>query len=279
MIFLENVVEICVKGADELRFSTLFSGSSGNAIYIESDNSRILVDAGLSGIKVQQALESIGRDASDLDAILVTHEHRDHICSVGILSRRFNLPVYASKATWDVMEGNLGRIAADNRILLQSDDELQLGDLAVEYFNTSHDAADPCGFIFSSGGQMMGLLTDTGCVTPDMDRLLGKCDTLIIESNHDIEMLMSGPYPFYLKERIRGRQGHLSNEDTCEALKKYISVNTHRVVLAHLSEENNRPYLAQEHAAHALDRLGCGHINLHVAPRYEPLPLLAVGKE
>ncbi len=260
-------------------FSTLFSGSSGNALYIETEESSILVDAGLSSVKIQRALEAIGRSAGELDAILVTHEHRDHICGVGVLSRRFDLPIYATENTWSAMEADIGKIADTNHACLELDRTLEIGDLNIDFFATSHDAVDPCGFIFSQGKERLGLLTDTGCLTAVMEPVLTGCQSLILESNHDLDMLARGPYPWYLKQRIRSCKGHLSNDDAGEAIRRFVTGDTTRVVLAHLSEENNLPRLALQNAAEVLAEIDCDSVRLSAASRYEPMPLTAVGEE
>jgi len=260
-----------------MQFSTLFSGSSGNALYIETEQGSILVDAGLSGIKIERALKSIGRSVDKLGAIMVTHEHRDHTCGVGVLSRRFNLPIYATENTWEAMECSIGKIAGINAMCIRSDERLIVGDLHIDVFSTSHDAADPCSFVFTQGKERLGLLTDTGCLTERMGQFLTGCRTLIIESNHDRGMLLDGPYPWHLKERIRGEQGHLSNDDAADALRRFATTDTSQVVLAHLSAENNLPQLALDNAAKVLRDIGLKDAKLSLAPRYQPLPLAQVG--
>ncbi|WP_366923603.1 MBL fold metallo-hydrolase [Metallumcola ferriviriculae] len=262
-----------------MRFSTLFSGSSGNAIYIESDESSILVDAGLSGVRIQTALETIGRSASQLDAILVTHEHRDHICGVGVLSRRFDIPVLATKDTWTAMKSTVGKITDKNKICLGPGERKAVQDIGIDFFATSHDAVDPCGYVFSHGHERMGLLTDTGCLHEHMDEALTGCQCLVLEANHDMEMLINGPYPWHLKQRIRGNRGHLSNDAAGEALSRFVTADTCRVVLAHLSAENNLPELAMAAAVGIMEQLGRRSVSVSVAPRYQPLPLAAVGEE
>lgn len=258
-------------------FSTLFSGSSGNALYIEAKQVKILVDAGLSGVRVQKALESMGRRAADLDAIMVTNEHRDHTWGVGVLSRRFDLPVYATEYTWEAMEPCVGKIAEKNCVCIAVGRSFQIGDLGIDVFGTCHDAADPCSFAFTRGDKRLGLLTDTGCLTNSMEKFLRGCNTLILESNHDSKMLTTGPYPWILKNRIRSHQGHLSNDDAAQAIGRFVTKDTTRVVLAHLSQENNVPDLAMQNAANTHREMGYSNVFLAVASRSQAMPLTAVG--
>lgn len=226
----------------ELEVSVLASGSSGNSIYVSDGKTRILVDAGLSGKEINRRLNKIGVHGDELDAILVTHEHQDHISGVGVMSRRHDLPIYANELTWEGAARGLGKIKEKNCKIFSGD--FMVGNLEIKPFSTSHDANDSVGYIIGNGRNRVGIATDTGYVTPDMKKLLYGLDMIIIESNHDLEMLMTGSYPWPLKKRIRGEKGHLSNDDTAALLPELINSNFPCILLAHLSKDNNIPELA-----------------------------------
>lgn len=226
-----------------MEFCALFSGSSGNALYVATESTRLLVDAGVSGKAVLGALESLGVAPDSLDAVLVTHEHSDHVRGVGILSRKLGLPVYANAPTWAAMEGMLGRMDADHvRIFDEAD--FRIGDIVVQPFDIPHDAASPVGYRFHAGGRCIGVATDIGYMPPDLLEDLTGCDLLLLESNHDLDMLRHGPYPYPLKRRILGNSGHLSNMACGQTLIELVKRGLRHVQLGHLSGENNRPELA-----------------------------------
>jgi len=261
-----------------LRFCTLASGSSGNAAFVGSERTSLLVDAGLSGKEVTKRLEQNGIEASELTGILVTHEHKDHIKGVGVLSRRFDLPVFATEGTWQGMEQEIGEIAEHNKKHLELGECREIGDIKVEVLATSHDALEPAAFAFHHHKASLGMATDTGKITPSIRKNVVGCNALILEANHDAKMLRQGPYPFYLKKRIASVVGHLSNQMSGEALAEFISSKTHKVLLAHLSAENNHPSLALETVKEVLKEQGfvqCPEIS--VAPRHEALPLHKIG--
>ena len=232
------------QNANGLRFSILASGSSGNVTYVESGRQRLLVDAGLSGKKIESLMAQIDRSVSDVDAILVTHEHKDHIHGVGVLSRKYNLPVYANKATWQAMDGMLGAIDPDNRRELEPDQLVTFGDLDVLTYQVSHDAAMPQFYAFQQGDKQFVMLTDSGYVSERLRSLLQNANAYLIESNHEIEMLRYGAYPWSLKQRILGDKGHLSNEDGALAMVDMLGTSTQDIYLGHLSKENNTKELA-----------------------------------
>lgn len=226
----------------KVEVSVLASGSSGNAIYISNGKTKILIDAGLSGIEIRRRLEKIGAKGEELDAILVTHEHSDHIKGVGILSRRYDIPIYANSLTWDGAVKCLGKLKEKNCRVFDGD--FMIGDFGLRPFSISHDAADPVGYIIHSGQKKIGIATDMGHVPQEVEDRLKGMDMLILESNHDLEMLMTGSYPWPLKNRINGEKGHLSNDDTAALLPRLINSNFPRILLAHLSKDNNIPDLA-----------------------------------
>lgn len=240
----------------ELRFSPLFSGSSGNAIYVGCGNTHLLVDAGLSGARVAQALGDVGVDPRSLAGILVTHEHSDHIRGVGILSRKFDLPVYATPGTWAGMEGKLGAISEKNRRTIETETHFFLGDVDIVAFPTPHDALEPCGFRFENGAARFALATDIGCVRDGWLKHVSGADAVLLESNYDPDMLQAGPYPYDLKKRILSRRGHLSNDDAGTTAARLIRDGARQIVLGHLSKENNFPELALRCTELALQEAG-----------------------
>ena len=230
----------------ELRFSPLFSGSSGNCTYVGCDEGALLIDAGVSGKRILQALDDIGAPASSINGILVTHEHSDHITAVGILSRKLDIPVYATEGTWNAMPGKIGDIAAKNRVIIQPETGFFLGGMEVIPFSTPHDAAESVGFTVSLGRSSFTLATDIGCVKDGWMQHALESDAVLLESNYDPGMLNASSYPFELKRRIIGRRGHLSNDDCAEAALRLVNGGIRHLILGHLSKENNYPELARQ---------------------------------
>lgn len=225
-----------------MQFCVLASGSKGNCTYISSGTTAILVDAGLSGIEIERRLASIGVGLQAIDAIILTHEHRDHIAAVPVLSRRTRLPVFANPHTFEAAGTNLDRL--HSRREFDTGTAFTINGLEIHPFSISHDAADPVGFTVSDGAMTIGYCTDTGKVTRLMRHRLSGCNGLILESNHDVTMLMAGRYPPYLKQRIRSSIGHLANDEAGGFLQELRHDDLRHVVLAHLSESNNQPDLA-----------------------------------
>lgn len=230
----------------ELRFSPLFSGSSGNATYIGCDDAHILVDAGLSGTRVIQELQRVGVNPAALSAILVTHEHADHIKGIGILSRKFDLPVFATEGTWRGMAGKIGSIAPKNIYVIEPGQDFYIGSINVTPFPTPHDAAQPVGYTFETAGAKLALATDLGCVRDSWLKYIMGSDAVILESNYDPDMLQHGPYPYELQRRIMGKHGHLSNDDAGEVAAHLVHGGARQIILGHLSKENNFPELAMK---------------------------------
>ena len=228
----------------------LASGSKGNAIYVSDGLTSILVDAGLSGIEIQRRLKTKGLCPEDLDAIIVSHEHSDHIQSVGVLSRRFNLPVYMSHKTKEASQ-QLGSIC-DLRYF-ECGTAFNINNLFLHPFSISHDAIDPAGFTVEKSGTKIGIATDLGIATLMVKEHLKECALLILEANHDPDMLINGPYPWPLKQRIKSRTGHLSNNDSATLLKELLHDRLCHVILAHLSETNNTPEKALSTVGNALN--------------------------
>ncbi|MCK4837487.1 MAG: MBL fold metallo-hydrolase [Desulfobulbaceae bacterium] len=226
-----------------MKFSVLGSGSKGNATYVEAGGTRILVDAGFSGIEVERRLADIGIDINTISALLVTHEHGDHIRGIQVLSRRYSLPVYVSKATLAAAGKSLAKIVEWRPI--SAGQVFKHQDLTIHPFAVSHDAVATLGFVVSNNGCSVGYCTDTGAITHLMRHHLGGCNGLVLECNHDLEMLKNGGYPPHLQQRIRSKSGHLTNSDAARFLVDLIHDGLEHVVLAHISETNNTHDLAR----------------------------------
>ncbi|HEX9861296.1 MAG TPA: MBL fold metallo-hydrolase [Nitrospirota bacterium] len=241
----------------------LASGSKGNCIYIECGKTRILVDAGLSKREIRGRLARIGVTPEQISGIVVSHEHADHIKGVGVMARGFGIPVYMTGRTLSSTYGRLG-----NGIEVREfgpGEPFQVGDIYVEPFSTPHDAADPAGFAFHHGGVKLGFATDLGYATRLVIERLKGSDMLFIESNHDPVMLKEGPYPWMLKQRVAGKEGHLSNDDAGRLLGELLHPGLMHVVLAHLSETNNLPELAYNTTRDVLTGKSSEHVRLSVA--------------
>lgn len=217
----------------------LASGSKGNAIYISDGFTSILVDAGLSGIEIERRLKSRGLHPEHLDAIIISHEHRDHIQGAGVLARRYNLPVYINCKTSKAASLHIKRI--QNEINFECGSGFMVNTLGIHPFSISHDAEDPAGFTVSHNNTKIGIATDLGIATSMVKEHLKNCSLLILEANHDPDMLANGPYPWPLKQRIKSRTGHLSNTDSKRLLNELQHKGLKYVILAHLSETNNTP--------------------------------------
>ena len=233
-------------------FSPLCSGSSGNASYLEAGGARLLIDAGLPASRITALLEDIDVEPKTLRGILITHEHTDHIAGAGVLSRRFDLPVYATAGCWAHMRQALGEIKPRNIRVIEPGQAFFIHELSVLPFPTPHDAAESVGYAISDGIAKLTVMTDIGCFTDDLLAAAAGSGLLMIESNHDEDMLKAGAYPYPLKRRILGREGHLSNECCAEALIRLYGTGVRRAVLAHLSEDNNIEALAVETVRQAL---------------------------
>jgi phosphoribosyl 1,2-cyclic phosphodiesterase len=248
-----------------LRFCLLASGSKGNAIYIESKGQALLVDNGLSGVELMRRLESVNLDAHRIKAILLTHEHRDHSSGVGIAARKLRVPVVATKETWAACP-NKKKV---NHLAMEAGRSFELGGIQVTPFNIPHDAADPVGFVIQAGAARLGLCTDLGWATRLVAARLAGCNALVLESNHDPQMLVNGPYKEWLKQRVRSRHGHLSNQEGAALLGKLHHADLREVVLAHLSETNNTPELAKAETKATLEQMD-SKANLSLACQSRP---------
>ena len=227
-----------------MRFCVLGGGSKGNATYVEAGGTRLLIDAGFSGKEIERRLVAIGVDPASLHAICITHEHTDHIRGVGVLSRRYQLPVLVNRATLNAAGAVLDNLA--ETVLFETGATFTFRDLHLHPFAISHDAADPVGFLCRANGLVLGYCTDTGIASRLISHRLSGCHGLVLECNHDVEMLANGPYPPPLKQRVRGKSGHLANVEAAALLRGLLHDQLQHVVLSHLSETNNTPHLARE---------------------------------
>ncbi|WP_043930272.1 MBL fold metallo-hydrolase [Bacillus sp. EB01] len=239
-----------------LQFSVLASGSTGNAIFVESGDHSFLVDAGLSGKQMEGLFQKIGRNMGDLSGILVTHEHSDHIKGLGVAARKYKLPIYANEKTWKAMDGLIGEVPTEQKFVFGMETVKSFGGLDIESFGVSHDAAEPMFYVFHSEGKKLVLITDTGYVSDRMKGTISNADAYVFESNHDVQMLRMGRYPWNVKRRILSDVGHVSNEDAAIAMSEVAGDNTKRIYLAHLSLDNNIKDLARMAVAQTLETRG-----------------------
>ena len=267
-----------------MHFTTLASGSSGNAILVGEGNRHLLVDCGISGKSILHNLSCLNISDSEIEGIVVTHEHVDHIRGVGVLARKLNIPIYATTGLWKAMSPFLGKLAEHHRMEVQ--ESFSCAGLDVLLYPTSHDSRESFGLKISQpkcvgkGNLAIGIATDSGTITEEMHRHLKGCDAFVVEANYDDQMLKFGSYPAYLKKRIRGQYGHLDNMQVAEGLLEWMAENTQRILLAHLSEENNTPEIALSTVMRILrdsNRLKeCMEVQVQVAPRHSPHELIVL---
>ena len=255
-----------------LELCTLASGSSGNCLLVRSGATHILVDAGISCRRITTALKGLGVDPASLSAVLITHEHTDHMAGLATLTKQYRLPVYASRGTGLRL---CYRVPFLEELLrpIQPGESFQVGDLEVHSFPTPHDAAQSTGYALSDGLRKAAVVTDLGHVTEAVAQAVRGADLLVAEANHDVEWLRSGPYPYFLQDRILGDYGHLSNEAGAQLVCSAVEQGARTVVLAHLSHENNTPERARQVVGDALTRMGAvpgRDVTLEVAPRSDP---------
>ena len=231
-----------------MRLCSIASGSSGNCIYVGTDTTHLLVDTGISGKRTEMGLNSLGVTMRDVDGVLITHEHIDHISGLGVLARKYSMPIYATKKTIDRIKQtkSVGNIAEDLFCEIVPDKKFCIKDLTMNPMHVSHDAADPVAYRISYGQKKVGIITDLGIYNDYTVECLQGMDAVLLEANHDINMLQVGPYPYYLKQRILGERGHLSNELSGKLLSRILHDDMKAIVLGHLSKENNLAELAYE---------------------------------
>lgn len=231
-----------------MRFCSIASGSSGNCIYVGSEQSHVLVDVGISGKRIDQGLKTLDLCGGDIDGILITHEHSDHVKSLGVISRKYQIPIYATAGTVDALErmSSLGKMPEGLFHEIKEDEDFKIKDLTIHPFTIPHDAAQPVGYRLEHDKQSVGIATDLGKYNDYIVNNLQNLDALLLEANHDIRMLQVGGYPYYLKQRILGDRGHLSNENAGRLLCRLLHDNLKAIFLGHLSRENNYEELAYE---------------------------------
>ena len=258
----------------EMYFCPLYSGSSGNALFCQYGNTRLLIDAGKPGKAISEALAGIGVGMDTISGVLITHEHSDHIAGAGVLARRYRLPLYATAGTWGGIGDKIGQIPPGLTRVIAADREFYLGDIGVAPFPIPHDAADPVGFRLWGGSMSVATATDLGHFSEEVFRRIAGSDLVLLESNHDPDMLRANPhYAPALKKRILGDRGHLSNDACAQALLRLVGGGTGSVILGHLSGENNTPGLARNVSESALEREGVRpglDVRLQVALRDRP---------
>ena len=257
-----------------LKFCSLYSGSSGNSFLVQSNNINLLVDAGASGKKISDALASLNVDINTISAILITHEHTDHTQSIAILSKKYNIPIYANKLTWDTMKDKKSKISKDNVFYFENNIPFKIKNLNIFPFDIPHDAANPCGFSISDGKNKLCIATDVGHITSDLLENLKNSNFILLESNYEPDILRYSRYPYKLKERISSPLGHLSNIEAGQAINFLTNYGVRNVMLGHLSSENNFPELAYKSV---LEQIENKDLNLYVAKKFEPSEFFNVG--
>ena len=256
-----------------VRLTILGSGSAGNCAYVETEEARILIDAGFSLRQIRKRMAAIGRAPENLTAVLVTHEHSDHVNGLPALNQKLHLPVFCNRPTKEAIEFQLQTKLECS--FFQTRHSFEVGDVTVETFEVLHDAQDPVGFLLRAPGVNIGFLTDLGQVTKLVLDRLRFANVLVLESNHDIKMLQDSPHrPWSLKQRILGRHGHLSNEAAADAAEQLVSADFRHLYLGHLSRECNRPELAHRVMNERLRKLGADHVRLELASQDVPCPTL-----
>lgn len=254
-----------------MRVCLLASGSKGNSVFVESGETRLLVDAGLSAKELTARLATVGVDAATLNAILVTHEHTDHVRGLGPLARRLKIPVITSCLT----SRHLAPLLKTCEVIeFEAGHSFAFRDLVIDPFPLTHDALDPVGFVIEGKDGVAGIATDFGIATRLVQEKLGRCRSLVLEFNHDEEMLQNGPYPWRLKQRIRSRHGHLSNRESRQLLAELLHDGLEYLFLAHLSETNNHPDVAYREARLLLDSVTCCNPRMAIGNQFQPTALI-----
>lgn len=265
-----------------MRLCSIASGSSGNCVYVGSDATHLLVDVGISGKRTEAGLRELGLTGRDIDGILITHEHSDHISGLGVLARKYGIPIYATHGTIRAMKNISGLEGLDDSLFHEvwEDKKLILKDLTVNPMHISHDAAQPVGYRISYGDKKVAVCTDLGIYNDYTVECLKGMDAILLEANHDVNMLQVGPYPYYLKQRILGDRGHLSNENSGRLLCRVLHDGLQAVLLGHLSKENNLPELAYESVRMEINMgdnpYRAGDFDIRVAKRSDVTPVVHI---
>lgn len=240
-----------------ISFTVLSSGSTGNATVVRNEETTLMIDAGLSAKRIDELMEQRELSGEELDGILVTHEHSDHIKGLGAVARKYDLPIYANEKTWEAINKSVGKIAEENRVVMDSGEVRDFGSLRVESFQISHDAAEPVGYCFYDGDEKLSVATDLGYMSDKVKQAISGSNVLVLEANHDIEMLRMGRYPWNTKRRILGDLGHLSNDAAGEAMSELLTGDLKRTYLAHLSRDHNQMDLAKMTVRAGMEDRGC----------------------
>lgn len=263
-----------------MELTVLGSGSKGNSALIKTDQVHFLLDCGFSGREIERRLNAIEVSPQDIAGIIVSHEHSDHIQGVGIIARRYHLPVYINKATYQQAKKRLTNVELR---FFETGDAITYQDLSIQTMGLSHDGVDTVGFTFGQNGQAdhpakkIGYVTDLGIVTNEVRQHLQDINALVFEANHDSEMLLNGPYPWSLKRRIQGRHGHLSNDQSAQLLAEIVErTSIRKVTLAHLSEKNNEPSLARDHIQELIQHKTDQYVKVFTAPQDRPAETIIV---
>ncbi len=256
------------------KYCSLYSGSSGNCFFIKSDNTNILIDAGVSAKKIVTALSNFNTNINKIDAILVTHEHIDHTKSLATLSNNYNIPVYANEKTWQFLDTTNIKVDEKNKNIFYISKQFTIGDFCVVAFPIPHDAVDPCGFNICYNGKKVTVATDIGHISSALLNNLKNSVSILLESNYDPEILKYSSYPYLLKSRISGNSGHLSNESAGKTLASLYKYGLKNAILVHLSKENNFPELAYKTVYNEISN--CENFLLEVAPRDNPSKMLEI---
>ncbi len=266
-----------------MRFCAFASGSSGNCTYAGSESTHILIDVGISGKRIEESLNGAGLTGRDIRAILITHEHSDHICGLGVISRKYGIPIYATGKTIEAIkrDRSVGNIDSELFNTVSADNKFMIGDLSINPMKISHDAADPVGYRIFYGKKKVAICTDLGKYDEYTVESLKGLDAVLLEANHDVKMLQMGPYPYSLKQRILSERGHLSNEASGQLLSRILHDDMKYVFLGHLSKENNIPELAYEAVRMEVTLSPVNNYRgddfcINVAKRSEPSELIAI---
>ena len=261
-----------------LNFCSLYSGSSGNSLFVQSENTNILVDCGVSAKKVETALNGINVNPKDIDGILITHEHSDHVQGLGVFAKKYNIPIYVNEKTLDAMPKQKEKIENCEIHNIVVGEKFEINDLKIKSFAIPHDAINPCGYTFTDNKKTIGIATDIGHMTNEILRELEPSDFLLLESNYDPEVLKFSSYPYQLKQRIAGPNGHLPNEMAGKTISRLLRCNLKRAMLGHLSKENNFPELAYKSVVEELinEKFNENSLQLSVASRDIPGNIIQV---
>ena len=262
-----------------IKFCSLYSGSSGNSLLVKTENTKILIDAGVSSKKIETALNNINIEPNSLDGILITHEHSDHVQGLGTFAKKYDLPVFVNQKTLDAMPKQKEKIAEKNINLIRIEEKFEINDLKIKPFSIPHDAANPCGFNIFKDNKKISIATDIGHMTNGIIKNLEDSIFILLESNYDPDVLMYSKYPYQLKSRIAGPTGHLSNEIAGKTISHLMKSGLQEAVLGHLSKESNFPELAYKTVMEEIMSNNSSNtpIKLSVAQRDQSSPVFSVG--